>query len=738
MFIKKVIHTWRNRIVTFVQFCLPILFTIFALLVEGTSPGYTEEPALVLNLSPFGTYTTLARDGAASTTIDDTYKTLFCTGCVTDISSSSSFDTGSLSIMTSTGITTFSSNYIIGADFNASSTFIAFFNGEPYHSPAVALNFLNNALLQSITSSSTKSISVTNYPFDRDLSDNANSRMNGAKHLQKVSGVGSFVFWLSTFAWDYINYVAPSLICIIVFAAYNTDEYSGGSPSRIGLVFWLFVTYGWTCLPFIYIFSFAFKTPAGGMVAMTLLNIVTGLATLIAVFVLSIPSLGTEDIAKALDWVFAALIPHYNLGLGIMNVYVNYNYLKTCEDAGYQTTCASGTSTSPCCDYCTSNCLTFTDNYLDMASPGIGKNLLFMSLQGLVFFIIILLAEYQVFTRIMYSISKPKNRSAVGSIEDLGESSAMGQRDDDVVNEEKRINQTAITTLMGTDKLIVKNISKYYGNFHAVQNVSVGVASQECFGLLGQNGAGKTTTFKMLTGDEMISSGSAYLEHHDVKTAIKQVQKNLGYCPQFDGLIEQMTGREILYMFARLRGVQEAMIKSTVDALVKALMLEKHADRECGTYSGGNKRKLSTAMALIGDPPFIFLDEPTTGMDPGARRQLWNVLSQIRASGRTLVLTSHSMEECDALCTRIVIMVNEKFPNSAVFDNHQGYLHFQIPDSGVSLSQVFGVMETCLERFKFEDYSVHQTTLEQVFLQFTRDQHLADDRKKKGGCCGCL
>ena len=137
------------------------------------------------------------------------------------------------------------------------------------------------------------------------------------------------------------------------------------------------------------------------------------------------------------------------------------------------------------------------------------------------------------------------------------------------------------------------------------------------------------------------------------------------------------------------------------------------------------------------------------------------------------------MEECDALCTRIVIMVNgrfvclgspqhlknkfgqgytliiqlgmfnpntsmavqgfvkEKFPNSMVFDNHQGYLHFQIPDSDVSLSEVFGVMETAKQQFEFEDYSVHQTTLEQVFLQFTRNQHLADDRKKKGGCLGC-
>ena len=91
--------------------------------------------------------------------------------------------------------------------------------------------------------------------------------------------------------------------------------------------------------------------------------------------------------------------------------------------------------------------------------------------------------------------------------------------------------------------------------------------------------------------------------------------------------------------------------------LIDRLMLEKHADKYCGTYSGGNKRKLSTAVSLVGDPPIIFLDEPTTGMDPGARRFLWDVMTNVMHSGRSIVLTTHSMEECEALCTRLGIMV---------------------------------------------------------------------------------
>ncbi|GFO27765.1 ATP-binding cassette sub-family a member 3 [Plakobranchus ocellatus] len=318
-----------------------------------------------------------------------------------------------------------------------------------------------------------------------------------------------------------------------------------------------------------------------------------------------------------------------------------------------------------------------------------------------------------------------------------------------------------------SDTLMIVNLYKRYGHFVAVDHICVGVPDQECFGLLGQNGAGKTTTFKMLTGNVMVTGGNAYLKGDDIQNNIKKVQTNIGYCPQFDALIDQMTGRETLVMYARLRGIPEKNIGHVVNSLIDILMLEEHADKLTGQYSGGNKRKLSTAIALVGDPPLIMLDEPSAGMDPKARRQLWNVLSQVRASGRTLVLTSHSMEECEALCTRIAIMVNgrfmclgspqylknkfgqgytliiqlgaladgsttpnqpvinfikQNFPGAKVFDEHQGYIHFQVPDSDMKLAQVFTFMESAKANLCIQDYSVHQTTLEEVFLSFTSTQ----------------
>lgn len=165
----------------------------------------------------------------------------------------------------------------------------------------------------------------------------------------------------------------------------------------------------------------------------------------------------------------------------------------------------------------------------------------------------------------------------------------------------------------------------------------------------------------MLTGDIQISSGEAFVRGISLKTDMPQVHKIIGYCPQFDALIEDLTGRETLEMFALLRGVRPKEITKLSVRLANELNFMKHIDKRVLEYSGGNKRKLSTAIALIGNPVVIYLDEPTTGMDPGAKRHLWNMVSKVRSSGKSIVLTSHSMEECEALCTRIAIMVNGEF-----------------------------------------------------------------------------
>lgn len=260
----------------------------------------------------------------------------------------------------------------------------------------------------------------------------------------------------------------------------------------------------------------------------------------------------------------------------------------------------------------------------------------------------------------------------------------------------------------------------------------------------------------------------AFLAGFSVATELAEVRRRIGYCPQYDALIDFMTGREILSMFAALRGLSTNETPGVVDALIRRLTLEKHADKVSKSYSGGNKRKLSTAIALIGEPPIVFLDEPTTGMDPGARRFLWDVLVEVVESGRTIVLTSHSMEECEALCTRLGIMVNGQFqclgssqhlksrfgagislsaklrrgaleselqalkryvesgfPGSELTEEHDGMVRYTI--TGQPWSKIFGLMEGKKEQLGIEDYSVCQASLESVFLDFAKHQFAGED-----------
>uniref|UniRef100_A0A2K5DK59 ATP-binding cassette sub-family A member 2 n=1 Tax=Aotus nancymaae TaxID=37293 RepID=A0A2K5DK59_AOTNA len=264
--------------------------------------------------------------------------------------------------------------------------------------------------------------------------------------------------------------------------------------------------------------------------------------------------------------------------------------------------------------------------------------------------------------------------------------------------------------------------SRKIGRILAVDRLCLGVRPGECFGLLGVNGAGKTSTFKMLTGDESTTGGEAFVNGHSVLKELLQVQQSLGYCPQCDALFDELTAREHLQLYTRLRGVPWKDEARVVKWALEKLELTKYADKPAGTYSGGNKRKLSTAIALIGYPAFIFLDEPTTGMDPKARRFLWNLILDLIKTGRSVVLTSHSMEECEALCTRLAIMHCQWPLTSPLQERHHTKVQYQLKSEHISLAQVFSKMEQVSGVLGIEDYSVSQTTLDNVFVNFAKKQ----------------
>uniref|UniRef100_A0A672PFE5 P-type phospholipid transporter n=1 Tax=Sinocyclocheilus grahami TaxID=75366 RepID=A0A672PFE5_SINGR len=536
-------------------------------------------------------------------------------------------------------------------------------------------------------------------------------RVNKAKHMQFISGVQPFLYWLANFLWDMCNYVVPATLVIVIFVCFQQKAYV--SATNLPVLALLLLLYGWSITPLMYPASFLFKIPSTAYVVLTSVNILIGINGSVSTFVMELFGNnigGINDILKNVLLIF----PHFCLGRGLIDMVKNQAMADALERFG------ENRFRSP------------------LEWDMVGKNLFAMAVEGVVFFIITVLIQYRFFF-------EPKSLSA--------KLSPIGEEDEDVARERQKIMSGAGQG----DILELRQLTKVYKRKQkpAVDRLCVGIPPGECFGLLGVNGAGKTSTFKMLTGDCVVTKGEAFLAGKRYRQEIDEVHQNMGYCPQFDAINDLLTGREHLEFYAILRGVPEKEVCEVAEWGIRKLGLIKYVDKKAGSYSGGNMRKLSTAISLIGAPPVVFLDEPTTGMDPKARRALWNCIHSVIKEGRSVLLTSHSMEECEALCTRMAIMVNGRFrclgsvqhlknrfgdgytiilrvagpdpdlqpvmkfieselPGSTLKEKHRNMLQYQLPSSLTSLAHIFSILAKNKEFLRIEDYSVSQTTLDQV------------------------
>ena len=199
--------------------------------------------------------------------------------------------------------------------------------------------------------------------------------------------------------------------------------------------------------------------------------------------------------------------------------------------------------------------------------------------------------------------------------------------------------------------LAVSDLSKKYGELVAVDRVSFSVHRQEIFGILGPNGAGKTSTLEMIETLRPIDAGSVILDGLDIRRNSRQVQQRIGVQLQSASFFEKLNLKELLLLLGELYGwvVDPMKLLGEVD-------LQDRAKAQVGELSGGQQQRFSIAAALVNDPLLVFMDEPTTGLDPQARRHLWGVIRRIRSEGKTVVLTTHYMEEAEELCDRVAIM----------------------------------------------------------------------------------
>ena len=209
----------------------------------------------------------------------------------------------------------------------------------------------------------------------------------------------------------------------------------------------------------------------------------------------------------------------------------------------------------------------------------------------------------------------------------------------------------ARTARLGAPIIEVRDLRKRYGDLVAVDGVSFEVAEGEVFGILGPNGAGKTTTLEMIEGMRPIDEGSATIDGVDVKANPREVKRRIGIQLQASAFFDELTLVELLHLFGRL-------YERDVDpmALLEMVELTEKAKSQVRTVSGGQKQRFSIASALVNDPRVLFLDEPTTGLDPQARRHMWGLIRRIQERGHTVVMTTHYMEEAEELCDRVAIM----------------------------------------------------------------------------------
>lgn len=598
-------------------------------------------------------------------------------------------------------------------------------------------------------------------------------RFTKSKHLQIVSSVSPYLYWTATYLWDMCLFTILSGFVIISFFIFGdaAEIFINSAESTLGVLL-LLLTYGLSAIPLSYLYSLGFDNFATAQISIMAINFSTGFVAVLAYYIMiNVPD--TREIGETLVHVFR-FFPPYNIGEGLINLSAAF-YSNEILDQGI--------------------------SYFRWEV--IGRNLVFMVAEAVGYFLAVLLTEFPPLKQIFYRLDR--YRVSLAGTPPAPKTSP----DEDIIAEERRVEQIFASgectnwrqksgnavrgkgekeDSSGTERdlikdpegenklddeesnnsppvLVLKNLVKTYPPSilggkpkFAVRGMSLSCSEGERFGLLGINGAGKTTTLGVLTGDLQLSSGEVLIAGRPLSDPV--TKRMIGYCPQVDPLLELMNGYETLWFFGRIRGIPPGLLRRRVNSLIQEVGLQNFAHKPCGTYSGGNKRKLSLAIALVGDPRVLFLDEPSTGMDPEARRHMWTVIEKV-SKHRSVLLISHSMEEVEALCSRVGVMVSgrmqclgssqhlkskygggyqvevrcaeshveaclslcqQTLPNCVLDEKHGGYLRLKVDRSHLDLATTFQAFEDHKKELRIFDYSVSQSSLEQVFIQFAREQ----------------
>ena len=438
--------------------------------------------------------------------------------------------------------------------------------------------------------------------------------ISGVKHQHIISGCSLTWYWISNFVWDYIKFLFFAAGLVGLLFAFNVELYTE-PDEHIYAVLVVLLMYGAAIILMTYCTTRLFSSTTSAQVITLMVNFVLGALLPVLLFVLwTIDE--TRDFSRNWRWV-ARVFPNFcmsnsliYLGLGDLIAFANG------ED----------------------------DPDPVFSLDRVGGDIMMLGISIFVYAILLCVIEVLghslKFKKLTdFASPPPENRQVSPDV----------QTETELVKNAEPQNFS----------VLIRDVSKVYSSvleddFTAVRHVNIAVPAGECFVLLGSNGAGKTTTFKIINAQISATTGDIFVNGITIEN--DKYYNSLGYCPQFDALNEFLTVKETLSMYARFKSVVNP--DQTVKRVQDNFDLNKFENVIVDKLSGGNKRKLSVAIAMIGNPSVIILDEPSCGMDPMTRRKLWNILAMLKRQEAGIVITTHSMDEAEALSDRIGILVH--------------------------------------------------------------------------------
>ena len=470
-------------------------------------------------------------------------------------------------------------------------------------------------------------------------------RANNSKHLMRISGINITSYWIVNYIFELVKYYFTGGVCLLLL--YLFDAYKD-------YLYISYITLGPSMVSSTYCLSFFFNNESDAQNIVILINFLFGYLGSIIVNVLR----GIESaklVAKIIEYIF-----------GVVPIF--------CFDFAFILL------TNPMGIYL----VDYPNEFYNFKGDEMIKKfnlmlamVIYSSAECVLYTLLHIYIESQVYSFKKSTDNKLENdindSEVIKEINKVNNIEIISSSENDLIKIDGR------TTIDDTKDLKeelyavkVKNLRKIYTNgccskqesdIIAIKNLNFAIMPGECFGLLGLNGAGKTTTFKCITQELSQDNGKIYVNNTDISGHFNELNELFGYCPQFDAIFELLSVYENLEFYASIKGIKKSSIQSLVNAMIKEMALDEFTNKIAGRLSGGNKRKLAVAISMLCNPPIILLDEPSTGMDPEARRFMWSVIHKMSTKGRksSVIMTTHSMDEAETLCKRMAIMVNGEF-----------------------------------------------------------------------------